>query len=80
MSDVEIKRVLQCYRPGGEDKNDPLFAAALKKVASDEALAVWFREEQEFDAAIVRELGKLPVDLALKERILRNGVQRRPGE
>jgi len=77
---AKTKSLLQCYRAGGQDEGDPVFVAALKNVASDPALAAWFREEQEFDAAITRKFSAVPVDLAVKERILRGASQPPPGK
>ncbi|MDP9292359.1 MAG: hypothetical protein M3O82_08355, partial [Verrucomicrobiota bacterium] len=54
------KVLLECYRPGGADANDPTFAEALREVQSDPELAQWFANQQAFDSVIVGKLAHLP--------------------
>ncbi len=71
MDKLEIKRLLQSFREGTEDRNDPIFGDALAHLATDPELAEWFRAEQEFDAAMVETFFRLvPVVSSVKERIL----------
>ncbi len=68
----EIKRLLQSFREGTEDRNDPVFSEALAHLARDPELAAWFRAEQEFDAAMVETFRSVPVVFSVKERILQS--------
>ncbi len=70
MDKLEIKRLLQSFREGTDDRNDPVFAEALAHLATDPELAEWFRAEQEFDAAMVETFRLVPVVFSVKERIL----------
>ncbi len=70
MDKAEIKRLLQSFREGTQDTNDPLFSKALASLAADPELAAWFRAEQEFDAVMVKTFSTVPVDTLVKERIL----------
>ncbi len=67
---AEIKKLLQSFREGTEDTNDPVFSEALARLASDPELTAWFRAEQEFDAVMVETFRSVPVVSSLKERIL----------
>ncbi len=67
----EIKKLLQSFREGTEDTDDPAFREALAKLESDLDLAAWFRAEQAFDAAMVKTFREVPVQTAVKEAILR---------
>jgi hypothetical protein len=66
-----IKELLQAYRVGGQDREDSIFHAALKEVARDSELAAWFRQEQEFDALMLKRFAEVPVDTGLRARMLR---------
>jgi hypothetical protein len=68
--DSEIKRLLQSYRPGDVDKEDPIFREALERVARDPQLAEWFRQEQKFDAVMVEKFREVPVDAAARKSVL----------
>lgn len=70
MDQGEIKRLLQFYRQGTEDRDDPSFQEALASLESDPALAAWFRTEQAFDAAMIAAFRDIPVRTAVKEEIL----------
>jgi|GEM_PF-6936734 len=52
MNDAEAKLILQAYRPGGQDANDPKFRAALEQAQRDPELARWFANEQALDSLI----------------------------
>ena len=71
MRDSEIKRLLQSYRLGDMDKDDPIFRGPLERVASDPQLAEWFRQEQEFDAVMIEKFREVPVDDVARQRVLR---------
>jgi len=70
MKTDEVKRLLQVYRPGGQDAADPEFAEALEAARKNPDLARWFAEEQAFDAVLSRSLKEPPVPADLKESIL----------
>jgi len=73
----EIKRLLQSYRHGTEDGDDPSFQEAIASLESDPALAAWFRTEQAFDAAMIATFRDVPVRAAVKEEILQRTRDRR---
>ena len=44
MKSKEARQLLEVYRPGGADAQDPQFQEALKQAGRDPALAGWFEE------------------------------------
>ena len=52
MNNEEAKLILQAYRPGGQDANDPRFREALEQAHRDPELARWFANEQALDSRI----------------------------
>src|SRR5438046_1604685 len=70
MNTQEAKFILQAYRTGGEDANDPQIAEALDQVKRDPELARWFAEQMSFDTAAVRALKEVPIPGPLRETIL----------
>jgi hypothetical protein len=52
MNNEEAKLILQAYRPGGQDANDPRFREALDQAQRDPELARWFANEQALDSRI----------------------------
>lgn len=52
MNNEEAKLILQAYRPGGQDANDPRFREALEQAQRDPELARWFANEQALDSRI----------------------------
>jgi hypothetical protein len=52
MNNEEAKLILQAYRPGGQDANDPRFREALEQAQRDPELARWFTNEQALDSRI----------------------------
>ncbi len=66
----EAKLILQAYRPGGQDADDPQFAEALALAKRDPELATWFARQQKFDALVSREIKSLPVPPDLKDKLL----------
>ena len=73
MNTQEAKFILQAYRPGGEDANDPQFAEALRQVKNDPELAKWFAEQLAFDSAMGRALQQVKPPDNLRENILAGG-------
>ena len=70
MTPDEVKFILQAYRAGTEDDNDPRFQEALAHVEKDAELAAWFAEQQEFDGIVRDRLREIEVPADLKQRIL----------
>ncbi len=70
MDKVAVKKVLQCFRRGTSDENDPFFREALAELSNDPALAEWFQAEQEFDAVMADKFRDVPVETAVKKRLL----------
>lgn len=60
MDNAEIKKLLQSFRTGTQDSDDPIFREALERLESEPALAAWFRKEQEFDAVMVATFREVP--------------------
>jgi hypothetical protein len=52
MNNEVAKLILQAYRPGGQDANDPRFREALEQARRDPELARWFANEQALDSRI----------------------------
>ena len=69
MDNREAKFILNAYRPGGQDANDPRFAEALEQVRRDPILQRWFDESVAFDAAMTVKLSTTPVPSDLRENI-----------
>ena len=76
MTEQEARFILQSYRPGGEDKDDPQFAEALREAERNPELARWLAEEQAFDCAVAAQLAALPAPFGLKTRILAQAAPR----
>jgi hypothetical protein len=78
MDNREAKFILNAYRPGGQDANDPRFAEALDQARRDPTLQRWFDESVAFDAAITEKLCAVPVHRDLRENILAGVKVSRP--
>ncbi len=70
MDEQEARLILQAYRPGDQDREDPQFAQALQETSRQPHLAQWFAEERAFDQAIATHLAAVPAPFGLKTRIL----------
>src|SRR5260370_16493728 len=70
MNTQQAKFILQAYRPGGQDANDPQFAEALEQVKNDPSLAEWFAAQTAFDGAVTRALDAVAPPPQLRETIL----------
>lgn len=70
MTEQEARLILQSYRPGSDDPDDPQFAGALREAERNPELAQWLKEEQIFDCVVADKLADLPEPLGLKTRIL----------
>lgn len=60
MNSEAARLILECYRPGTADADDPMFAEALQALQADPELARWFAAQQKFDSLMVETLGRLP--------------------
>jgi hypothetical protein len=70
MKSKEARRLLEVYRAGGADDQDPQFQEALKQAERDPALAERFRDQQNFDAAFGGQLRAVAAPADLKDAIL----------
>jgi hypothetical protein len=70
MNNREAKFILNAYRPGGQDANDPRFVEALEQARRDPSLQRWFDESVAFDAAMTEKLSTTAVPRDLRESIL----------
>jgi hypothetical protein len=68
MDKATAKILLESYRP--EDRNDPMFAEALREVAADPELAAWFEEMQRLDAVMSGKLQDIAVPTDVRSHIL----------
>lgn len=78
MNNEEARLILQAYRSGGQDSNNPQFREALAQTQRDPELARWFANEQALDARINAKLGKaiipppnLKAQLLAQQKIVR---------
>jgi hypothetical protein len=88
MDNEQAKLILQAYRPGGEDADDPFFSEALDQARIDPEFAKWFAEQRTFDEAMRKALQTRIPPIGLRDSILltkkistlpRRPVWRRPG-
>ena len=71
MNNEEAKLILQLYRPGGQDGNDPRFREALEQAQRDPVLARWFANEQALDSRISAKVkASIATPAHLKARLL----------
>jgi anti-sigma factor RsiW len=73
MNREEARSLLQVYRPGDQDTDDPRFPEALALAKHDPELAAWFAERQKFDALVSGGLRQVRVPSRLKAEILASG-------
>ncbi len=78
MDNREAKFILNAYRPGGQDADDPRFAEALEQARRDPVLERWFSESIAFDSTITKELCAFEVPVDLRESILAGVKVSRP--
>lgn len=79
MSNQEAQFILNAYRPGGADANDPAMKAALDQAARDPVLGAWFARQQAHGAAVAEKLREIAPPPGLREAILAGGrASRRP--
>jgi len=78
MDNREAKFILNAYRPGGQDADDPRFAEALEQARRDPVLERWFSESIAFDSTITKELCAIEVPVDMRESILAGVKVSRP--
>ena len=70
MKSKEARQLLEVYRPGGADAQDPQIQEALKQAGRDPALAGWFEEQRNFDATFAANLRAVAAPADLQDSIL----------
>jgi hypothetical protein len=71
MNNQEARLILQAYRPGGEDANNPQFAEALEQARRDPELQKWFAEQIALEARLQARLETaIPIPRELKTELL----------
>lgn len=78
MDNREAKFILNAYRPGCQDANDPRFAESLEQARRDPVLERWFSESIAFDAVMTEKLRAIEVSPDLRESILTGAKVSRP--
>lgn len=78
MDNEQAKFILQGYRPGGQDANDPQVIAALEQARCDPELGRWLEENIATDRAIAEKLRECTPPDGLRESILAGGRLARP--
>ena len=66
----EARFLFSAFRPGGQDADDPAFAAAIEAAKNDPELARWLAEQQAFDQAVAGHLRAVEIPADLRARIL----------
>ncbi len=79
MKSEEAKRLLEVFRPGGADMDDPRFVEALVQTERDPVLGRWFDEQRRFDNQFVEALKTISVPSDLQDAILASRKVVRPG-
>jgi hypothetical protein len=79
MNNEEAQLMLQAYRPGGQDANNPRFREALEQAQRDPELARWFANEQALDSRISAKVraamsppARLKSQLLAQQKIVRH--------
>lgn len=70
MKSEEAKRLLEVFRPGGADMDDPRFVEALLQTERDPELGRWFDGQRRFDSQFVEGLKTISVPADLQDAIL----------
>ncbi|MBL4576067.1 MAG: hypothetical protein JKY51_08215 [Opitutaceae bacterium] len=69
MDNQEAKFILQAYRHGGQDADDPKFAKALERAKRGPELNKWFEKERARDRAISNKLKTIKAPTELREQL-----------
>lgn len=78
MDNEQAKFILQAYRPGGQDAEDPEVIAALEHARRDPELDRWLEDSIAADRAIAEKLRGCAPPAGLRETILAGGRLARP--
>lgn len=78
MNRSEAKEILQFYRPGCDDANDPQMVEALALAVRDPQLGEWLEDHKQFQTAVRKKLQEIEVPVTLKDRILAERKTIRP--
>ena len=70
MNDEEAKQILALYRPGTDDRSDPLFKEALERAKPASDLGLWFQQHCSSHLGIRGKFRDIPVPPGLKNQIL----------
>ena len=70
MNSEEAKRLLEVYRPGSADADDPRFAEVLDQAGRDPELSRWLKAQNRFDALMAEGLRTIEAPADLKASIL----------
>jgi hypothetical protein len=70
MTNQEAQFILNAYRPGGSDANEPTFADALRQAQQDPALSAWFAREQKHASTVAAKLREITPPAQLRAAIL----------
>ena len=76
MTEQEARLILQSYRTGSDDREDPQFVEALREAERNPQLGQWLEDEESLDRTIGAKLADVPEPFGLKTRIL--ALQPRP--
>ncbi len=77
MDRSEAREILQLFRPGTKDAEDPQIAEALQFAQQDEELARWFAGHCSLYVTMRSRLKEIPVPADLQATILRAEAERR---
>jgi len=72
MDKTKVKLILNAYRSGGQDSDDPFFEEAFREVRHDPQLAEWFAGQLAFDQMVKRALSEVKSPDCLRDTILLN--------
>lgn len=72
MDREDARFILRCFRPDGEDAENPDFAEALACVAKDRELGEWLARERACDAAFAAALNSVNIPGELRETLFLN--------
>jgi hypothetical protein len=70
MTREEARQLLEMYRPGGADDEDPRFREALEWARRDAALGAWLEGQRAFDRVMVAAVRSTSVPADLKAALL----------
>jgi hypothetical protein len=72
MNSQQAKEILELYRTGVTDENDPEWVSALEQAKRDPELGGWFEAQRTFNDSIRSKLRQIKPPADLRDRILAN--------